>query len=174
MKQIIGLVLTSLLFVSSLLAQDKGAAALAAAGCGPRDAQFNVKNDGKQHPLPQPEPGKATVVVLSQFGVCIGCKNILRVGIDGAWVGANNGHSYLFSSVETGDHRVCVAYQSSLKRRAETASALTVTAVPGTVYYLLVRPSSDGLKLKAVDSAEGPILTKSAAHSISEPKKPAA
>ena len=47
------------------IAQDSRAAALAAAGSGAPETQFNVTRDKKSHPLAQPEPGKATVVVFA-------------------------------------------------------------------------------------------------------------
>jgi hypothetical protein len=171
---VIKIMLAVFLFAAPTFAQDAGSAALAAAGCGSREAEFNVKVDKKQHPLPQPEPGKAVVAVVSLgASVCIGGCLTTRVGIDGAWVGANQGHSYLFFSIEPGDHRLCVAFQSSLKGRSETASAVTLTAEAGQVYYARAEPNGgDSLKLKLVDSAEGPLLLKAAAFSTSQPKKP--
>ena len=172
----IKIILAVLLFTAPMFAQDLGEQALAAAGCGPRDVEFKVKADKKHHPLPQPDPGKAAVVVLSQIGgVCIGPCITTRVGIDGAWVGANQGRSYLFSSIEPGDHHVCTAFQSRLKGRSETASALTLTAEAGKVYYFQAYLlHGDGpLTLVAADSAEGPLLVKSSAFSTSQPKKPA-
>jgi hypothetical protein len=163
-------VLACLLFAFPVLAQDNGAAALAAAGCGATNVEFNVKTDKKQHPLPQPELGKATVLVIANFVNCVGCET-LKVGIDGAWVGANRGHSYMFSSVAPGDHRVCVAYQSKIKKVAEMAAAATVTAEAGGVYYLVAFPENNGLKLRPADPAEGPLLLKSAALSTFQPKK---
>lgn len=174
MGRMIKLVLASLLLVSPVLAQDNGAAALAAAGCGPRATEFNVKKQGKQHPIPQAGSGEATVAVISQLGVCVGCRNILRIGIDSDWVGANDGHAYSFSSVQPGDHHVCVAWQSKLKGRSETSAALTVAAKPGNVYYFLATLAYGGrLVLRPVDSAEGPLMIKSASFDTSEPKKPA-
>jgi hypothetical protein len=162
--------LAVLLFALPAFAQDPGAAALTAAGCGPSDVEFNVKADKKQHPLPQPNAGKATVVVITQIANCIGC-SVTKVGIDGAWVGANRGHSYLFSSIEPGDHRVCAAYQSKIKKVAEKAAAASLTAEAGTVYYFQFFPRNNDLVLKPVDPAEGPLLLKSTALSTSEVKK---
>jgi hypothetical protein len=135
-----------------------------------------VKTNKKQHPLPHPEPGKAAILVISQMGgLCTGGCPTTRVGVDGAWIGANQGHSYLFSSIEPGDHRVCVTQQSTVKKISERASALTVTAEAGKVYYFEVGfyGGTGPLTLVAVDSAEGPLLLKSAALSTSQPKKPA-
>lgn len=166
------IVLAFFLFALPTLAQDSGAAALAAAGCGAPETEFAVKLDKKTHPLPQPEPGKATVVVFVQLGsACIGCA-IARAGIDGSWVGALEHTSYSFFSIAPGNHRVCVELQSSLKRISAMAAAASLTAEAGNVYYLRVLPANNKLLLKSVDPAEGPLLIKSAALSTATPKKP--
>jgi hypothetical protein len=166
------IMLAFFLFALPTFAQDSGAAALAAAGCGAPEIEFNVKVDKKSHPLPQPESGKATVVVVAQLGsACIGCV-IVRAGIDGSWVGALEHTSYAFFSIAPGDHRVCVAIQSRLKGRSETAGAASLTAAAGTVYYLRVLGANNTLLLKPVDPAEGPLLIKSAGLSTAAPKKP--
>ena len=166
------IVLAVMLFALPTLAQDSGAAALAAAGCGAPEAEFTVKLDKKSHPIPQPEPGKATVVVVLQFGgACVGCV-IVRAAIDGSWVGAMERSSYSYFSIPPGDHQVCVAQQSRLKGRSETAAAASLTAEAGNVYYLRIRPANNALVLKPVDPAEGPLLIKSAAFSTATPKKP--
>lgn len=171
------IILAALLFAAPAFAQDSSTAALAAAGCGASDVEFKVKTDKKQHPLPTPTQGKAAVVVISQFGgVCVGGCITTRVGIDAKWVGANESNSYLSFAIAPGDHRVCVAYQSRLKGRSETASAISLTAEAGKVYFFkagLFHNSSE-LKLEPVDSAEGPLLAKSAPFATSELKKPAA
>ena len=173
----IKIILAVFLFAAPAFAQDTSTAALAAAGCGANDVEFKVKTDKKQHPLPTPEPGKAAVAVISQFGgVCVGGCVTTRVGIDGTWVGANEGNSYLSFAIDPGDRRVCVAYQSKLKGRSETASALSLTAEAGKVYFFKAGlfHSSSELKLEPVDSAEGPLLVKSAPFATSQLKKPAA
>ena len=164
--------LAVLLFALPSFAQDSGAAALAAAGCGAPETEFTVKLDKKSHPLPQPEPGNATVVVFAQLGsACLGCV-IIRVGIDGSWAGALEHTSYSFFPIAPGDHRVCVAVQSSNRGRSEIAGAASLTAEPGNVYYLRLAGANNKLLLKPVDPAEGPLLIKSAALSTATPKKP--
>ncbi len=166
------IILAFILFALPTLAQDSGATALAAAGCGSPDTQFTVKLDKKSHPIPQPEPGKATVVVVVQFGgACVGCV-IVKAGIDGSWVGALERTSYSYFSIPPGDHRICVAQQSQLKGRSETAGAASLAAEAGNVYYLRVLFANKKFLLKPVDPAEGPLLIKSAALSTATLKKP--
>ncbi len=54
--------------------------------------------------------------------------------------------SYSFFSIPPGDHRICVAYQSRLKGRSETAGAASLTAEAGNVYYLRVLSASNKLR----------------------------
>jgi hypothetical protein len=167
------IILAFFLFALPTLAQDSGATALAAAGCGAPETEFTVKLDKKSHPIPQPEPGKATVVVVAQLGGnCVGCV-IVKAAIDGSWVGAMERTSYSYFSIPPGDHRICVAQQSRLKGRSETAGAASLAAEAGNVYYLRVLPANNNkFLLKPVDPAEGPLLIKSAAFSTATPKKP--
>jgi hypothetical protein len=62
----------------------------------------------------------------------------MRVGLDGAWIGANKGKSYFFFSVDPGDHEVCANWQSgTFKKTAKRiGSAITLKAEAGKVYYL--------------------------------------
>jgi hypothetical protein len=171
---------TSLVFAqdqAQAQAQDATSASFAAAGCGSNEVQFEVKTDKKQHPQPQPEPGKAMVYVYEDdaSAFCIGGCITTRVGVDGAWVGANQGRSYLFFSVAPGDHRVCSAWQSSLKGRSQISAAVTLTVEAGKVYYIRTTLiGKDGFKLKLIDSANGPLQILPFAYSTSQPKKPAA
>ncbi len=169
------LVLVLLSVPSLLWSQDQAASARAAAGCGPQETQFDVKTDKKQHPMAQPEPGKALVYVLEdeiQNVPTIGAVTT-RVGMDGKWVGANHGASYFFFSVDPGEHRLCTAIQSSLKRFSKLGSALTFTADAGKIYYFRVAveerqyhpPAAD---MESIDPAQGQFLI--ASHALSSPR----
>ena len=65
MSGIMKILFTIVLFVAPLFAQDQVAVARAAAGCGPSEVRFTVKTDKDQHPMAQPEAGKAIVYVLA-------------------------------------------------------------------------------------------------------------
>lgn len=54
--------LVIVLLAAPLFAQDQAAAARTAAGCGPNEIKFTVKTDKDQHPMAQPEAGKAIVL----------------------------------------------------------------------------------------------------------------
>jgi hypothetical protein len=161
------------------LAQDQARAVRAAAGCGPDNVQFDVTTDKRQHTEGRPEAGKALVYVFEDeerdpnqvLGVVT-----TRIGLDGAWVGADHGKSYFFFSVAPGEHAVCANWQARLKMYSKLASAASLTAEAGKVYYLRaiveerthIRPA---VRIEAVDAAEAQLLVAGSALSSSHPKK---
>ena len=162
--------------------EEQAAAARAAAGCGASNVEFDVKTDAKQHPVSQPEPGKALVYFLhveSQDGGIINKGWVTsRVGIDGAWVGANHGKSYFFLSVDPGQHAACTDWQSSHKIYSRQSAAVSFSAEAGKVYYIRTTimeitavQRTPGMKLELIDSAEGQLLISSSALSAAHPKK---
>jgi hypothetical protein len=164
------------------MAQDRSADLRAAAGCGPAATEFSVKVDKNQHVATQPEPGKALVYVIAQENPedSYNVGDITtRVGLDGTWVGANYGQSYLSFSVAPGEHHVCVDWQSTIASRQQLSGAVDVTAEAGKTYYLrtsilasgLAGGPREGLWLKQVDSAEGLLLLSKAGQSAWKEKK---
>jgi hypothetical protein len=130
--------------------KDPAEIALHAACCGPSQVSFEVTADKNQHPLVQPEAGKALVYVINWV------EATTRVGIDGSWVGANRYRSYSSFSVEPGDHRVCLNTQRDSLR----GSALSMKAAAGETLYLFVSPREEGTrwKLEEIDPARGLFL----------------
>ena len=167
------IVVLVMLFATSTLAPvvQPGAAT---AACGNERVSFKVKLDESQHPLAQPDPGKARVYFIHDAGT----NNTLayptvKVAIDGAWVGAHHGNSYFSISVEPGEHHVCVTLQSSLvAQRVELAH---FAAEAGKIYYyrtqLVTSRSVELLELDPVDSDQGKYLIASFPLSVSSPKK---
>jgi hypothetical protein len=171
-----------LVCAAPLLAQDRSADLRAAAGCGPAATEFSVKVDQNQHVVRQPESGKALVYVIAQEkpddSYNIG-DITTRVGLDGTWVGANYGQSYLSFPLAPGEHRVCVDWQSSLASRQQLSGAAELTAEVGKTYYFRasVLPSAltggprEGLRFEQVDSAEGLLLLSKTGQSTWKEKK---
>ena len=98
----------------------------------------------------------------------------MRVGLDGAWVGANKDRSYFFFSVDPGEHQLCTNWQSGVfKKTADrVGSAASLTADAGTAYYFRVRDDERaGVRLEQVEPAEGQFLVSSSWFSTSRPKK---
>ena len=159
---------------SSVLAQDHPSAVSSNGGCGPGEAQFDVNTSKKDHPVAQPEAGKALVYVIED----IEKGPAMRVGLDGSWVGANKGKSYFSFQVDPGDHQLCTNWQSSVfKKSAERiGSAAPLTAEAGKVYYFRIqiyeRSESDHtVKIEPVEAAEGQFLVSSSWFSASRTRK---
>jgi Protein of unknown function (DUF2846) len=172
--------LTVLLLTVAAFAQDQAAAARMAAGCGPNEAQFEVKKDKHQHPTGKIEPGKALVYVFNDtitdnITVHVGGFTT-RVGLDGSWVGANDYKSYFFFAADPGEHRLCTSQQSRLESRTKTSAALTFTAEAGKVYYFRTKTPEhpvpyETVELAAVDPAQAQLLIANSSYSMPHPKK---
>jgi hypothetical protein len=159
------------LFAAALpaIAQDQAAAARTAAGCGPSSVLFDVKTNDSQHPVAQPEDGKALVYFLVDY---VGAPT-MRLGLDGKWVGANDGKSYFFFTADPGEHNVCTEWQSStFKKSSERiGEALHVTFEAGKTYYVRLNFIFQRLQLDLTNEAEGHFLIGSSLYSTSTPKK---
>jgi hypothetical protein len=172
--------LVMVLFAVSAFAQDISVAA-AESACGPANAHFAINTHGNEHSVAQPDPEKAVVYVVEDQKSKAVRDVTSRVGLDGAWVGANRGNSYLFFSVEPGEHHLCTDWVSDLLAAGRLVSVANFTAEPGKVYYFRARTSSSGdgrsmssgasIDLDLVNSDEGRLLVASSVLSVSHPKK---
>jgi hypothetical protein len=161
------------------VAKAPAAAASAAVGptilpdsCGDNKVRFEVKEE-KNPPRPsEPEAGKAQVVLIESFvhsGYSWGAPTT-RVGMDGAWIGANHGNSYFTITVDPGEHHLCSDEAPGLGGPHSKIGLAKFTAEAGKVYYfetVVTFPvDSDGsprhsgtaqldLELKQVDEDEG-------------------
>ena len=143
--------LVLILYAASAFAQDQAALAAAESACGPKDVKFTVKQDTTQHPAPQPEPGKALVYVVEDLGQCSQCTGrgnafftdvsmaLTKVGMDGNWMGANHGNSYLFFAADPGEHHPCLNWQSVFVVRSRAFAMANFTAEEGKTYYFRAR-----------------------------------
>jgi hypothetical protein len=118
-----------LLFAASAFAQKPSTATTSA--CGPKGASFDVKLDKSQHIQAQPDPAKALVYFIQEKGADA-LAVTTKIGIDGAWVGADKNSSYFAVSVEPGEHHVCANVQSF---RGHPVGLAHFTAEAGKVYY---------------------------------------
>jgi hypothetical protein len=167
--------LISILYCLPALAADQPLPEVAAvrAACGPESVKFNVKPSPGQPSAPQPEPGKALVYVVEQFD---GPPHpIVKVGLDGSWVGANRGTSYLFFAIEPGEHHLCAEWQvreppSSIRR---TVSLASLRAEPGQTYYLRARFlwNANSPDFEKIDPDQGRLLVETSPLSDYRQKK---
>jgi hypothetical protein len=170
--------LVALLAVSAAWAQDKPMSSAVAPGCGAIDAKFDVKADKAQHPVTQAEAGKAVVYFVEDDTHFQSTpKPTTRIGVDGAWVGANHGNSYFYFTVEPGEHHLCASWQSTVGIGSRNKSAAAhFTAEAGGVYYFSVKNSwlrdsmIMGIDLVPLDSDEGQLLASKFSYSTSHLK----
>jgi hypothetical protein len=150
--------------------------------CGPANLKFEVQHDNSQVPPSDPEPGKALVYFIEVFDDTPGQLGIptVRVGLDGSWIGANSGSSYLFFSVDPGEHHLCASPQSNLKRLSGQRFATDFTAEAGKTYFFQaqVHVQTTGgagetwsIDLQAVTADDAKYLIANSPLSVSHPKK---
>jgi hypothetical protein len=164
-----------MLFALSAFAQDPASSPVTAA-CGPKDTTFDVKRDATQHTLADPEPGKARVYFIRDTGVinCLGACITLKVGLDGAWVGALQDNSYFTLSVDPGEHHLCVNRQSRFATVNRKTALARFSAQPGKVYYYRALtwggPNEAFLDLQPLDIDMAKYLITTYPLSIAHPK----
>jgi len=187
MKAALALILFATCAFTQAAAQDQSAIAAAESTCGPKTVNFDAKADPIQHPTPQPDADKTMVYVVEDLGQCPDCgyagtnfitdvsDAVVKVGMDGSWVGAGRGASYLFFSTEPGDHHLCINWQSHLRSRSRALAFANLSAEAGHTYYFRARlfpgHGDYSLDLDATNADEGKFLVASSAHSVSNPKK---
>jgi hypothetical protein len=170
--------LLALFLAVSAFAQD--APAIVAAACGPKNVRFDVKLGGFQQAQAQSETANATVYFIQDDGPDGNHQHAtLRIGLDGAWVGAYRKNSYFTVSVGPGEHHVCANVQSDPPEWRHLALA-HFTAEPGKVYYFrtkflagltTVYPIHPYLELDQPDSDQARYLIATYPLSVSRPRK---
>jgi len=159
------LLLSCCAFGPGALGQDKAAVSAAAAACGPRDVHFAVAVNHSVHPAPAPENEKALIYVVER------ATGVMRFGADGKWLGGLKPGTYLFASIDPGQHHLCVTGHLPLWKGL---SLHEVTAKAGETCYFFVHVVAGGgyneLTLSEVGQDEGKELVARAKFSVSHPK----
>jgi hypothetical protein len=148
-------------------------------GCSPANFSFAVKSDGSRHPVSQPEAGKALVYFLQDDKAFESHpRPTVKWGLDGNWVGATQGDTYFYLSVDPGDHHLCAECQSAVLLDGGRPSAADhFTTEAGKSYYFRAQGlywgdvAAADVKLGRVNSEEGPLLMTQFGFSNSHPKK---
>ena len=167
-----------LLLASPAYAQTQEAVNAALFACGPANVKFDVKESGPQ-PESAIEPGKALVYVIEDMGQaaeeCVGGCITIRMGVDGEWVGANQGNTHFSFSVSPGEHHLCSNWQSSFSSRSSFYSLANFTAEAGKIYYFRARiwqgARISWLDLDPVNSDQGRYLVIASPLAVSHAKK---
>ncbi len=164
--KVVGLFLSTVFLIAPAFAQQQASDATTA--CGNTNINFDVSVGDAQPAATQSKPGKAQVYFIQDDGPWGERQHFtLRVGIDGAWVGAYKQNSYFSIFVDPGEHHVCANVQTTYAVASATALA-HFTAEPGKVYYFrtkylygIISTSSSGppyLDLDQSDSDEAKYL----------------
>jgi hypothetical protein len=151
-----------------------------APACGPANEKFQVSKNKEEHHAAQPEPGKALMYVIENDADVENpwWRPTTRVGVDGKWIGATHGASYLYWPVEPGEHHLCVSWEG--RGMLRKMAALHLTAEQGQVYYLQIinvyvphfgTAASYDLRFEPLDSDKGQSQVASLPLSVSQPKK---
>ena len=141
-----------------LCAQNPAAIQAAEAACGPQNARFHV--EVAPHETPQNAPqGEATVYVIENAWTRT---PTVRIAVDGKWVGATKGWSYLAVYVKPGQHHLCISKQTRSNKLDDNVALAPLLAKAGGEYYFLADTAGfilpGLLALEDIDADEGKLL----------------
>lgn len=178
MKALIILTVLSFLFEGIAMGTDPNRKAVIQRACGPDDVKYDTQKT-KEHPVVNPADSSALIYVVSQLefgGYTTGCQVVTRIGVDGRWLGANCGSSYLSAIVPAGEHHLCADWQSIVFLSSRPRPALdSFTAEAGKTYYFRARAvymkGVTTIDLDPMNPDEGQSMIASSPASISRPKK---
>jgi hypothetical protein len=146
------------------------------AACGSSDSKLRVHTDRKQHPLGAAGAGEALIYIIEEQPVVksITFAHVTRYGIDGTWIGGNQGNSYFFRTIGAGEHHLCGESQlkyAGLIHAQGPLSMISLTAKDGASYYFraLVDVNLGRLDLQPVSADEGKLLISRSAFSTTKP-----
>lgn len=158
------------------MAQANADASAGLAGCGPVNLKFEVKTAIGANPA-QPEPGKALVFFIERDININIVTHTSRIDVDGRPMGATNGDSYFYFSVDPGVHHLCATTQFGGSPEELSTAVLHFTAEAGGVYYFEMKnlswPERDvhDASFSPLDSDEGKFLAYTLPRASSRQKK---
>jgi hypothetical protein len=158
--------------------------------CGDDKVRFEVRAQENPPQPAAPAAEKAQIVFIETMDrgdgkvvspkLCVGCNITTRVGVDGAWVGANYGDSYFTLDLIPGEHHLCADWQSASGRLRGMVGVNSFTAESGKVYYYQVKVTEkqvskedkeESVAMTPLSEDEGKYLVKNATLSAASPKK---
>jgi hypothetical protein len=145
------------------------------AACGDSRTMFEVSRGEVKDRLDPPEPGKATLFVIEFYGLGDTgrvSRPLLKIGLDGQWIGAIQGITYVSASITPGEHHLCSIWQSH-GDPWHNASLYNFHAEAGKRYYFRAQIDDKVYyaDLQPVSDDEGRLLVSQAARSVSTPKR---
>ena len=144
------------------------------AACGPAKTTFTAHESALLVDQTPPAAAKAVVYFIQDRGEAAESQHFtVKIGMDGAWVGAYKNNSVIAVSVDPGEHHVCAKVQSSFAPGLNLALA-HFTAVAGQIYYFRTRfvgESPGRLDLDQPDTDQARYLIATYPASLYKPKK---
>ncbi len=157
---------------SSLLCQSNGHP-LPTAACGAGNIRFKTSAGPIGDTASPITAGKATLYVVLE-GTSAGLSPTARIGLDGTWVGALHGFSFIRLSVDPGSRHLCDSLEPSINTPDLQTALYNLEAEPGKSYYLRIRviDARNGSfhDFQPISSDEGRYLVSLSPVSISRPK----
>ncbi len=153
--------------------------------CGADSVKFKVSSQ-KGQPVRSGPAEKAQIVIVESPEMdakCLGpsCHVTVRIGLDGAWIGATHDKSYFVFPVSPGEHHLCANWQSAIGSLNKLVDMSSFTVESGKLYYYEVKPvmrpmgehepDEYKLELKSLGEDEGKYRVKISALSTSTPKR---
>jgi hypothetical protein len=142
--------------------------------CGDDRTIFDVSRGEMKDRRDPPAPGKATLYIVEFYGLGdTGRMNrpLLKHGLDGEWIGATQGITYVSASIAPGEHHLCSMWQEHGNPWHNT-SLYNFHADAGKRYFFRAQIDDKAyyVDLQPVSDDEGRLLVSQAARSISRPK----
>jgi hypothetical protein len=169
--------LTVCFLCAALTCAERAAANTWPDSCGDEKVTFEVKTEKGQPAPAAPAEGKAQIILIQGENQMVAPFHnaTVRFGMDGAWVGANNGNSYFALTVDPGVHHLCASWQSAWKRLSKNVDLTSFTAEPGRVYYYAAQvtvnsQNSVSFGLSQLNPDEGKYRVENSKLSTSKPR----
>ena len=172
-------VLICLVVAPFAVAQNAPTVAKAESACGSFHVKFDVKTEAHQHPLPAAEAGEAQIYVIEDWDWRDrGRINrpTVRVGMDGKWMGATQGDSYIFFPADPGQHHLCVSWQQGMGSANNLIAVYGLEVKPDQTYHFRATMArgeglSHALNLEPLNIDEALLLLARYPHASSTVKK---
>ncbi len=163
--------LSTLLLCASLACAGPVWATTLPDACGKDKVKLHVETQEGQPAPAGPADDKAQIIFIEDENQPIGpfMHATVRLGMDGAWLGANKGNSYFAVTVDPGVHHLCASWER------KNVDATSFTADPGRTYYFAARVNVESrysitFNLSQLNEDEGKYLVKPLKLSTSKPK----
>jgi len=146
--------------------------------CGPAGAAFTVEFDNRAPAPSDSEPGKALVFVVDAYQGALepSAMPTVRLALDGSWMGATRGKSYIFFAAEPGRHRLCATGQGDTKDLENQRALQEFNAEAGKTYFFRLQTTNRAkgeaqMELQPMDAKDAKYLIADADHAIAHRKK---